>query len=165
MTTAWELVGTMAAPTAPRTHGPGRVENGLRSCFARSPVGALYAAVNIVATTTDPALRVPLVRALAADGEGREAALRLLSTPQPPSDTTTQIQIAGFSLPNYDRQAATIDLAMQLSTVSGSGYVHVAMPLRWEGGDWKVVVPPNGDLATTVRPLPDLTGYAVWSGF
>src|SRR5687768_14039387 len=38
----WELVGKMAAPTDPKTFGPGVTdEDGFRSCFAHSPSGAL----------------------------------------------------------------------------------------------------------------------------
>lgn len=163
--TTWELVGTMAAPTAPDTHGPGEVRDGLRSCFARSPLGVLYAAVNVLASTTDPDLREPLVRDLAAAGEGRDAALRLLAEPQPPADTGTQIQVAGFAFLDYDQNAATVDLAVRAAPMNGSGgYVHLAVPMRWEDGNWKLVVPPAGDLVTNVRALPDLTGYAPWSG-
>src|SRR4051812_21106495 len=47
----WELVGTMAVPSAPTLHGPGSVDTtGFRSCFAHSPTGALYAAINMWAT-------------------------------------------------------------------------------------------------------------------
>lgn len=163
--TTWDLVGTMAAPTAPGTHGPGEVRDGLRSCFARSPLGVLYAAVNVLAATTDPDLREPLVRDLAAAGEGRDAALRLLAEPQPPVDTGTQIQVAGFTFLDYDQDAATVDLAVRAAPVSGTGgYVHLAVLMRWEDGTWKLVVPPAGDLVTNVRALPDLTGYALWSG-
>jgi len=41
--TRWELVGKMIAPTAPSTYGPGVVKDGFRTCFAQSPLGALYA--------------------------------------------------------------------------------------------------------------------------
>jgi len=36
----WELVGKMAAPTDPKTFGPGLTDDsGFRSCFAHSPTG------------------------------------------------------------------------------------------------------------------------------
>ena len=43
--TEWELVGRVVAPTAPEVYGPA-VTDPVRSCFARTPTGALYAAVN-----------------------------------------------------------------------------------------------------------------------
>jgi hypothetical protein len=163
--TKWELVGTMAAPTAPALHGPGRVASGLRSCFAHSPVGALYAAANVLATTTDPVLREPLVRQLAVAGDGRDAALALLAATTDEPETSAQIQLAGFTFLSYGPSAATVDLAVRTTKASGTaGFVHLATQFRWESGDWKIVVPPSGDLGTNVFPLPDLTGYTPWGG-
>jgi hypothetical protein len=87
--TEWELVGTVAAPTAPETIGSGVVDDGLRSCFARSPLGTLYAAVNVLTTTVVDGEGEALVRNFAAAGEGRDAALAALAqefgTPDPRS--------------------------------------------------------------------------------
>ena len=63
----WKLRGTVAVPTAPKTFGPGRVRDGVPSCFARSPTGALFAMLNIQAAMGQLA-REP--RAL-SDPEGR----------------------------------------------------------------------------------------------
>jgi hypothetical protein len=46
--TRWELVGTIAAPTDPKTIGPGIHQGKRRLCFAHSPTGALFAAVKRV---------------------------------------------------------------------------------------------------------------------
>jgi hypothetical protein len=163
--TRWELVGTMATPTAPKAHGPGRVEDGLRSCFAHTPTGALYSAVNIVAVTTIPELREPLVSKLGATGAGRDAALKLLATPNTEPDSTNRIQLSGFAFLNYGKDAALVDLALRISTTAGkTGFVHFPASLRWEAGDWKVVIPPNGDPAKSVQGIPDLTGYIIWGG-
>lgn len=159
--TDWELVGTVAAPTAPDTIGPGIVDDGLRSCFARSPLGALYAAVNFVATTSDPELRIRAVRELAASGDGQDRAIAAVESAERPSAPTSGAQVAGFSFLNYDDAAAVVDLAIRVDT---SGYVHLPLSLRWEGGDWKVVLPPTGEPYDAIQPLPDLTGYAPWSG-
>lgn len=159
--TNWELVGTVAAPTAPDTIGPGVVDDGLRSCFAHSPLGALYAAVNFVATTSDPNLRMRAVRELAASGGGQERAIAALESAAAPSAPTAGAQVAGFSLLNYDDAAAVVDLAIRVDT---SGYVHLPLSLRWEDADWKVVLPPTGEPYDAIQPLPDLTGYSPWSG-
>src|SRR4051795_11509350 len=47
----WELVGKVAAPTAAAV-GPGRKEGKLRTCYAHSPTGALFAAANFIAVAS-----------------------------------------------------------------------------------------------------------------
>ncbi len=157
--TDWELVGTVAAPIAPDTIGPGTNQSGLRSCYARSPLGALYAAANFLAGTSDPNLRSRIVRDLTANGAGREAAIRAVNA-RPAGSAGTGLQIRGFSFFNYDANAATIDVAFELDGVR----LHLVVSLRWESGDWKVLVPLNGDLYAGIQAIPDLTGYVLWSG-
>lgn len=165
-TTNWELVGTIATPTAPETYGPGRVEDGLRTCYARSPLGALYAAVNFVATTSAPDQREQLIRQLAAAGPGRDAALAALAAEgEQSSDGSSSTQVVGFSFLNYDEDSTTVDLALRGFSAGGAaGLAHLPLTLRWEGGDWKVVLPEDGDLGRAIQGIPDLTGYVPWSG-
>jgi hypothetical protein len=157
--TRWELVGTVAAPTAPRAHGPGVVRNGLRSCFAHSPTGALYAAANFLASSSNADLRVRVAEELTADGPGREAAVAAVKA-GPNSGSDAGLQISGFNFLDYNRQSSTVDMAMRLN----GSVVHLAMPMRWETGDWKVVMPPDGDLYSGLQALPDAVGYVPWAG-
>lgn len=164
--TDWELVGTVAAPVSPQEHGPGEVDpDGLRHCFARTPVGALYAAANVFATTTVPELRVPLVERLAATGPGRDAALDLLAQEgQQGTNGSSGSQVAGFTFLSYDRATTTVDLAVRaFGRSGGAGYVSFPLTLRWESGDWRLVVPPDGDPSRLAKAIPALTGYAAWS--
>ncbi len=161
--TEWELVGTIAVPSAPETHGPGQIEDGLRSCFARTPTGALYAAANLVASTSVPELREPVVRMLGAEGPERDRALELLASDDAPA--TSGVQIAGFTFLNYDGETTTVDLAVRaLSGASQVGYAHIPVTLRWEEGDWKVVFGADGALGAGTGPIPDLAGYVPWAG-
>lgn len=161
--TRWELVGTVAAPTAPDEHGPGTIDDGLRSCFAHSPVGALYAAVNAAAASAMPDLRLSFVERLGAAGPGRDRASELARGDADAS--SGGVQVAGFTFLNYDRASTAVDLAFAgTSTTGDNGYVHVPIILRWEEGDWKVVFAPDGSLGTGLGPMPNLTGYTAWSG-
>jgi hypothetical protein len=159
--TDWELVGTVAAPTAPDTIGPGVVDDGLRSCFTHSPTGALYAAVNIVALTTVAEQREAIARDLAVPGPGRDKALELLAGTSDDPGASPTFQVAGYTFLNYDETSTVVDLALR--GASGA-VVHLPVALRWQDGDWKVIVPPNGDLASGVQAVPDLTGYVPWVG-
>jgi len=158
--TRWELVGTMAAPTAPDAHGPGVVDDGFRSCFAHSPVGALYAAVSFWALgTAKPGAEV--MERLAAETVHRARAIRdaRAGGDEPALDRSTTLQVAGFRFVSYDAGTATIDLAVR---VSNGGTASLPTTLQWEDGDWKYVVPSDGDPG--VSQLPDLAGYATWVG-
>lgn len=156
--TEWTLVGTVAAPGT-EAAGPGSTKDGLRSCYARSPVGALYAAANFLATTSDPQLRLPAAEQLTAKGEGRDRALELLSGADP-GGTAAGVQVAGFTFLNYSKAAAVVDLAV----LADGKPVHLPISVRWEAQDWKVVLPPTGDAVAGIQPLPDLTGYVPWAG-
>ncbi|MFP3460095.1 hypothetical protein R5O87_04510 [Arthrobacter globiformis] len=154
--TKWELVGKIAAPTAPMQYGPGKTEaNGLRSCFAHSPTGALYAAANMTALSA--AGKANLVyEQLALPSPERDAVLKSSPSAAPSSVTA---QLAGFTFRSYDADRAVIDLAFK---GANGTFVSIPVPLQWYAGDWKFVVPATGD--TGARQITDLGGYIEWSG-
>jgi hypothetical protein len=156
--TTWQLIGTMAAPTAPHL-GPGRFGAGLPYCYAHSPMGALYAAANFVAVLTDPSLRLPAAKYLTAAGPGRDELIRQSTGPGGPG--SSDMQLAGFVVaPNYTADTASVDLAIRF----GRYYVHLQVPLAWQAKDWKVVIPDDGHPLSGMAQIPDLTNYVPWSG-
>lgn len=156
--TNWELVGSMAAPRDPERIGPGRTTDGIGTCFAHSPLGALYAAVNFWASSTarDPA---DVYATLAADTPARAAAIRGARQNKTRLDERGPLQVAGFRYLSYDDRAASIDLAFRLTD---GRFVRLPSAMRWEGGDWKLVI--AGDGKSGGSPLSDLSGYTEWSG-
>ncbi|MBT2515563.1 hypothetical protein [Arthrobacter sp. ISL-30] len=154
--TKWELVGKIAAPTSPTQFGPGKTDtNGLRSCFAHSPTGALYAAANMTALSS--AGKANLVyQQLAVPSPERDAVLKSSPTAAPNSVTA---QLTGFTFRSYEADRAVIDLAFK---GANGTFVSIPVPLQWYEGDWKFVVPATGD--TGARQLSDLSGYVEWSG-
>ena len=154
--TKWELVGKIAAPTSPAHYGPGKTEaNGLRSCFAHSPTGALYAAANISVLSATGKARL-VYEQLAVPSPERDA---LLNQPEPPETSAVTAQIAGFQIRSYDTDRSVIVIAAK---GSNGALVSVPVPLQWNGGDWKVVVPATG--STGGGQLSDLSGFIPWSG-
>lgn len=154
--TKWELVGKIAAPTSPTQYGPGKTEaNGLRSCFAHSPTGALYAASNIAVLSATGKARL-VYEQLAVPGPERDA---LLNQPEPQETSAVTAQIAGFQIRSYDADRAVIVIAAK---GSNGALVSVPVPLQWNGGDWKVVVPATG--STGGGQISDLSGFIAWSG-
>lgn len=154
--TKWELVGKIAAPTSPKQFGPGKTEpNGLRSCFAHSPTGALYAAANVTVLSATGKARL-VYDQLAVPGPERDA---LLNKPEPQQTSGATAQIAGFQIRSYDTDRAVVVIAAK---GSNGALVSVPVPLQWHGGDWKVVVPATG--STGGGQISDLSGFIPWSG-
>lgn len=160
----WELVGRMVAPTAPDRFGPKSRDHGVRSCFAHSPTGALYASVNVVATATDAKLWEPLARHLVAKGVGRDRALKDIGG-EAAAPVSSTIQVAGFSFRTYEPEAATVSLAFRVDAGGQSAFfARLPMRMTWEDGDWKFVIADNGDPFADLSRIPDLAGYVTWSG-
>jgi hypothetical protein len=156
--TTWELVGTMAAPTDPQI-GPGKTDaQGIRSCFAHTPKGALYAAVNLWALGSDPSKERAIAEQLAAKGPGREAGMKAPQTQAPAS--AVKIQIAGFNV-SYTANQAVVDLAFK---ADNGALASVRTTLLWQDGDWKGVVADNGAPLEEPRQVRDLSGFIPWSG-
>lgn len=158
-TAEWALIGTTAAPSI-KGQGPGKVEtDGYRSCYARTPTGALLAAANYAAIGSHDPLRKKFYDQTPVPGPGRDA-LRAKPLPVSGSDGT-RVQIAGFRVLRYDGRTAEIDLAFRTSNGAVGGTV---LHLQWSEGDWKLQLAEDGsELSSTVQ-LPSLAGYVLWSG-
>jgi hypothetical protein len=148
----------MAAPTDPK-NGPGKIDGqGIRSCFAHTPTGALYAAVNLWALGSDPSKEQAIAEHLAAKGPGRDAGMKAPQTAAPAS--SVKVQIAGFNV-SYTANKAVVDLAFKANT---GALASVRTTLLWQDGDWKGVVADNGAPLEEPRQVPDLSGFIPWSG-
>lgn len=160
----WELVGKMAAPTDPKTFGPGLTDDsGFRSCFAHSPTGALYAAMNAAALGSSGAaeLEMKLADKLLVPGAGRDAAIRETKAGTSSSGNNTTIQVQGFLLKSYTAAEATVDLAFKTDT---GALGHSTLSMRWIDGDWKVKPTDDGVTFSNVSQLRDLSGFIPWAG-
>ncbi|WP_028268195.1 hypothetical protein [Arthrobacter sp. MA-N2] len=156
--TKWELVGTMAAPTDPKI-GPGKTDDqGIRSCFAHTPTGALYAAVNLWALGIDPSKERAIAEQLAAKGPGRDAGMKAPQTQAPAS--AMRVQIAGFNV-SYTANQAVVELAFK---ADNGALASVRTTLLWQDGDWKGVVADSGAPLEEPRQVRDLSGFILWSG-
>lgn len=161
-TSKWELVGRMAAPTDPKTSGPGVTDDsGFRSCFAHSPTGALYAAVNAVALGSSTQDEAKLAERLLVPGAGRDAAMKAATSRNSSDETGQSAQIRGFVVKSYSPTEADVDLAIQLPD---GALAHSVLSLRWIDGDWKVKASDDGQIFTGTAQLRDLSGFIAWSG-
>ena len=156
----WELVGSMAVPTDPSTAGPGTVgTDGLRSCFAQSPTGALYATANIWAGLFNGYAKQVYLE-LSADSPTRDKAVQAINEgKEVGGGSSPKLQIAGFAIQSYAPTAAVVDLAFK---TDDGGYGALSTSLLWEDGDWKLDMPAAG--GGTVRQIRDLGSFIPWAG-
>ena len=155
--TKWELVGKIAAPTSPTQFGPGKTEaNGLRSCFAHSPTGALYAGANVVILASSGRNDLVL-QYLTVDGPERD---KMLSSSAPAGNSgSPSFQLAGFKLTDYSGDRAVFEYGFK---VSNGTYGSLPVVLQWSGGDWKAVPPASGQ--PEGKQLTNLSGFIPWEG-
>lgn len=159
----WELVGKMAAPTDPKTFGPGVTDgDGFRSCFANSPTGALYAAANMIALGSSGTQdELKLAEKILVPGPGRDAAIKAAKTRTSTAASSETAQVSGFLLKSYSPAEADVDLAIKLPN---GALAHSVLSLRWIAGDWKVKASDDGQVFNGVAQLSDLSGFILWSG-
>lgn len=168
-TATWKLRGTVAVPSAPSTFGPHTVAAGIPSCFAHSPTGALFATTNIyaalsVASHGSDTKQIAALKAMAAPGPGRDAATSRRGGQRPSADSSAGVQVAGFNVVRYEPASAVIDLAFRVDRPGATGFVHATSTLRWDQGDWKIVLSQDGRPFDSLQQIPDLGGYMPWSG-
>ncbi|TPV47817.1 hypothetical protein FJ661_20070 [Pseudarthrobacter phenanthrenivorans] len=155
--TKWELIGKIAAPTSPTQFGPGKTEaNGLRSCFAHSPTGALYAGANIVILASSGHNDLVL-RYLTVDSPERDKLLNSSSASGSPG--APSFQLAGFKVTDYSGDRAVIEYGFK---VSNGTFGSLPVVMQWSDGDWKAVPPASGQ--PEGKQLADLGGFIPWEG-
>jgi hypothetical protein len=158
--------------------GPRDTSGGLAAGFARSPLGALLAAVNIGVRANaqwGPRIFAAVIRrqvtgpdaaALLANCEvayGQASQSRHVTGGQPLG--TVDVTEEGFRWVAYTPAVAILDLVSagpgsQGSTARASTRIQAV----WDGGDWKLVAPPGGDWGNAATGLSSLSGYAVFPG-
>jgi len=160
----WQLWNGLALPFS-RSAGPVTVQGDVVAGFARTPAGALLAAVHAVgrrAAATDPGWRAVAANLL-APGAGRDAwvaarARVQLATPPPPG---TFAQLAGFQFVSW----TPTDAALQLATRNpGGDFGVVTVHVTWLDDDWRLVLTPDGGDASSKQRAPSLAGFIAWGG-
>ena len=170
--TAWSTVAGVAVPYS-ATAGPLLHERGLASGFARSPAGALLAAVHLLVNTTPqvgaaifvPTLRQQVVGPHAAAMQAAVASdyERIGGDPTVGGPVgLLPAALAGARLAAFTDRAANTDPAARIDlltvAIDATGTARFAatlIDLVWTGADWALLAPPGGrwdGLVTAVAP-------------
>lgn len=159
------------------THdGPLHMHNGLAWGFTDMPLGAVLAAVNIGVRTAaqwGPGIYRPTItyevtgpdaHALLAADDSDYAALRDAAhvAPGQPAGRGYAVE-AAYRLAAYTLRAATVDVVSEGPASNGTTVLAVTrMQLVWQGGDWRVIAPPDGTWASSATTASSLTGYTAF---
>jgi len=159
--TTWDYVGVVALPSA-AGQGPGLTSaDGLRTCYAHTPTGAVLSAANMVGQLATPTTRGEAVRYFIAQGPGYESAVSL--TTGSDSSPSIDLQITGFELLDYSGDEALVDVAVQATGNGITTYNSFRTPLIWQDGDWRQVPAADGQPQYPPVQLPNTTDYIAWS--
>ncbi len=170
-----------AGPPRPREVAGNRVAG-----FEQSPAGAVVAAINIsyrASAVVGPAVFEPTI-AEQVVGEDKEAfvanvrdsyagerdAGRQTGTSGELVDALAKAgreesQVWGYRLDAYDPAVASVQMLLRTVPIGRSEpvFVNLALTVRWDDGDWRLVAPVDGDPSTGGAHVDDVPeGYVVF---
>lgn len=144
--------------------GPTVVKGQVGTCFAHSPTGAAFAAVNILQTSrvldndqVKKVLRTQYVQNQGLNATETVAQQKLF--PVAPADRAWGREI-GFNVQSYTPERATITLVEnypQRGQLTGNNVTVV-----WQDGDWKIELQPDGQTSTTGDFQVTQGSYVSW---
>jgi hypothetical protein len=140
--------------------------NGVRSCFAHSPTGAVLAAMVLLGQVQNPEVSVATLKSRVLAGPGRDAAIAAArSELQTPPTEAGDVQFSGFKVLYYPRNA-TSTVIQVVANLNNKAYGALPITMQWSHGDWYAVLQDDGTFNGSVEPdiLSSLNGYVRFSG-
>lgn len=158
----WELFQAIALPTS-ATAGPLVQHGERRSCYAHTPVGAMIAALQISARLTYSSQWRVILDQQVVDGPGKTALARERASTgaSPPLPAGEVAQVAGFRFITYSADTAVISLLLRLAP---STYAESTLTVKWQDGDWRLELQPDGSPDIAGPQRSSLEGYVAWGG-
>jgi hypothetical protein len=157
----WKNLGAITVPVS-TTYGPTKYDGDLWTCYRHDPMGAVFAAYDILAAAVSPQWR-QVAEAQFVPGTGQQAYIAAGEQQTiPPMQPGQVVQPVGFQVSSYTPAQATI---LVLSTSGGtSQYQADERTVAWEDGDWKLVVSPDGSTGPDPQLVSSTSGFIVWGG-
>jgi hypothetical protein len=178
----WVEVEGLRLPVTPA--GPARTTAGRAEGFARTPAGAVLAAVHIgyrVEATLGPSVYRPTIEEQVV-GADKERFLSKVDQEYRGGETSgvsptgalvrevekakaTRSQMWAHRVDSFDPSVAVVQLLMRTFPAGGSApaWVNFAWTVRWVDDDWRLVAPLNGDFRNTARQVAGVpAGYTIF---
>lgn len=160
----WEFLGGIAAPRSPE-HGPGLTDEqtGVRSCYSRTPEGALLSLAGRLASGGDSELFLETTKALSLKGPGKDIGVDRIEKRIASDDgAAPPIKIEGFRLLSYTENEATVEIVYSGDSGSELIYFTTSGVMEWHEGDWYVRYNDDGSSGPVQGQVSDLSGYILW---
>jgi hypothetical protein len=157
----WKGDGAIEVPIS-ASDGPFRVQGDVQSCFAHSPMGAVIAAYDIFGSLLSPQGMTSAALAGLAPGPGRQVYIAGTRAQGIPTLTPGElVQPVGFQFVAYTPQQATIET---LASAGGQSYQTDERTLVWSGGDWRLLLTPDGSIGPDPQLMQSAAGFVLWGG-
>lgn len=160
----WQFEGEMLVPIQAAAGPASTATNGVRSCFAHSPTGAVFAAMVLLGQVQNPEVSVAALKTRVLAGPGRTAAITAARNElQTPPTEAGDVQFSGFKVLYYTTTQAIIQIVANLNN---KAYGALPITMQWSHGDWYAVLQDDGTFNGSVEPdiLSSLNGYVRFSG-
>lgn len=156
-----QAVGGISIPVS-EDYGPGVEDesNGVRSCFAHSPEGAVLAATHLLTASGNPETMEATIEQRSVDNTGKGIALE--QARQSAGGSGPPIQVAGFRLLSYTEDAATVEVVVRVDTSDGDVLMTTGLDLVWTDGDWYARYNDDGTGGPVSGEVSNLNGYTEW---
>jgi hypothetical protein len=157
----WKNLGAITVPVS-TTYGPTKYDGDLWTCYRHDPMGAVFAAYDILAAAVSPQWR-QVADAQFVPGTGQQAYIAAGEQQTiPPMQPGQVVQPVGFQVSSYTPAQATV---VVLSTSGGTDqYQADERTVAWEDGDWKLVVSPDGSTGPDPQLVSSTSGFILWGG-
>jgi len=145
-------------PSSANFAGPAVVAGPVARGYARTPLGALLAAeqtASRIIVEPGGGWRAAVAAGVVPDA-GAAAYVRGRATVDAAPPAGGYLQAAGFAFVDYNPDAAVVQLVFR---DPAGGYLVNTATVRWQGGDWRLQLQPNGDETPVQQPVGTLTGY------
>ncbi|MFE9704719.1 hypothetical protein [Streptomyces sp. NPDC005930] len=156
----WKANGTGLVPVS-RTAGPLTYDGPVWSCYAHTPMGAVFAAQAITDHFSYPGWR-DVVERQVVPGPARDALVssRSQDEDKPTSGKADAGGYAGFSILAYDKEEATV--MFLLRGPNAGVYGTASVTVRWHEGDWKIVPGADGSVYSGMAQVSGTQGFITW---
>lgn len=139
--------------------GPGkRADGDVPTCYAHSSEGAILAAANLQILLGSGKKLVEVIKTLTDENDAQQTVLK--DAQQDGDSEATSVKIVGYSIEVIDESNVTVNVAFTSSESSGRLYKNT-FKMTWKG-DWKVVIPADGE--SEIEEISSITdaGMVSW---
>lgn len=149
----WATLDRTVVPTS-KTYGPTQIDGPLRTCYAHSPTGALFAAMNIGTALFAPGGDKVLAEQV-TDGPLKDS-LKDQAGRHDEESSADRAEIRAFSVTANDPDHVEV---VVISQPAGASMKRIPLTMVWQDGDWRV----DGQAQNQAEAIDSMEGYVPWS--